>query len=158
MTSIKTYEIELLKSLALGAKNTMWRNGREFEHKMPVILELTDDEVKVFENDPRFKITVTKNSRSKNAGGDVGESESVSSAADVADSEETAESEIETSETQDVESEEETGDEDAEALSIDELKRLKKDELISIANDDLGIGIAVDATKADIAQAIVDAR
>jgi len=157
MSSKKYYEIELLLSLALGARGTMWRKGQLFTVKSPVILELTSDEVKVFEDDARFKVTDSKDSGSKNAGGDVGQGENVSPTADDR-SEETVDSKIETSETQTVESKEETGDEDTKVLSLDELKRLKKEELISIANDDLGIGIAVDATKADIAQAIVDAR
>lgn len=157
MSSKKYYEIELLLSLALGARGTMWRKGQLFTVKSPVILELTSDEVKVFEDDARFKVTNSKDSGSKNAGGDVGQSENVSPTADDR-SEETVDSKIETSETQTVESKEETGDEDTKVLSLDELKRLKKEELVSIANDDLGIGIAVDATKADIAQAIVDAR
>ena len=157
MTS-KKFKIELLHSRELGARNTMWRNGKEFEVGTPVVLELTEEEVKVFEDDPRFKISNSKDSGKADAGGDVGEGESVPSTADVDSGEETFDSENETSEDQDVEQEEEAGDEDPQTLSFDQLKRLGKDELISIANDDLGIGIAVDATKAEIAQAIVDAR
>lgn len=57
MASTQLYKVELRSIPASGAKRTMWRGGRQFEIKVPQVLELTKEEAEVYKDDKRFKLS-----------------------------------------------------------------------------------------------------
>jgi len=151
-----TYKIELQASLQSGALKTMWRLGRQFEVKKPQVLELTEDEVEVFKNDPRFKIKDSTDSSEEIESGEASESDSVPPSSD-AGAEEAVDSEIETEEDSVASLEEEEASGYASASKIDQLlKDNSREQLDALANE-LGIE-GTFANKTEVAQAIVKAQ
>jgi len=158
-SSNKSYEIELLPFNMSGARDTMYRLGRKFEVTQPVVLKLTEEQVEVFENDWRFKITDSTDEGGTLEGGTVSASETVSPTADTETEKEIVDSETETVQDSDVEPQETVGGETAQDSELDELLfNNDKDELVEIAKE-LGIKKAHKfKSKQEVAQAIVDAR
>ena len=149
----KTYEVVLQPSNLSGARNNAWRAGRQFTVLEPQILELTDEEVEAFENDWRFKITV---SGKKAKSSKVSASETVLSA-EIEAGEEAAEVKAETLEdTAVVETETVTGETPSDVEIL--LKDYSRGELDAQARE-LGVenpeGLA---NKTEVAEAIVSAR
>ena len=52
-----SYKIELVPSGVEGARPTMYRGGLKFNTGEPQVLNLTKEELEVFENDWRFKVS-----------------------------------------------------------------------------------------------------
>ncbi len=157
MAKTKRYEIKLLASNESGAKRTYYRGGVQFTVLEPQVLELTNEEVKVFKDDARLTVKgVSDKSESD-------ESETVSdSEGDVSTSE--SETTEEDSSTEDTDSEdtssdeaEEVSDDAPEAPSVDSLLKLSRNELNAKASE-LNIENADKLeTKTEVAEAIVNA-
>lgn len=157
MAKTKKYEIKLLASNESGAKRTYYRGGVQFTVLEPQVLELTNEEVKVFKDDARLTVKgVSDKSESD-------ESETVSdSEGDVSTSE--SETTEEDSSTEDTDSEdtssdeaEEVSDDAPEAPSVDSLLKLSRNELNAKASE-LNIENADKLeTKTEVAEAIVNA-
>ena len=158
------YQVELTHTAANGAKRTMWRGGRQFEVKVPQVLDLTDEEVKVYEDDKRFKLSTP--------GETVGEEDSVeettgsdsdSSDTETETSEEDTSSEDETSEDTASDETEETSDDsseedDTEARVAELVKNNSRSDLDAKA-EELGVEAPSKLDgKLEVAQAIVDAE
>lgn len=56
MAKTKKYEVKLLASNQSGAKRTYYRGGVQFTVLEPQVLELTNEEVKVFKDDARLTV------------------------------------------------------------------------------------------------------
>lgn len=131
----------------------MFRSGYRFDLGQPQILELSKEEVKVFEDDWRFKVSSAKAEKSKVKKGASSESETVLSA-DSDSTEEAVTSEAEIVEDSLVTQEEISGSEDTlETL----LKTYSREEL-----NELALGNKIEnpenfANKTEVAQAILDA-
>ena len=157
MAKTKKYEIKLLASNESGAKRTYYRGGAQFTVLEPQVLELTNEEVKVFKDDASLTVKgVSDKSESD-------ESETVSdSEGDVSTSE--SETTEEDSSTEDTDSEdtssdeaEEVSDDAPEAPSVDSLLKLSRNELNAKASE-LNIENADKLeTKTEVAEAIVNA-
>ncbi len=148
-----SYKIELVPSGVAGARSTMFRGGLKFEVGGPKILDLSKDELEVFTNDWRFKVSSTKDSgetieETKAALGDaLPPADSVTAQEAVVAPSAPVE---DTATTQ----EESVSGEDADVKNL--LKDHSREELDSIAQS-LGLE-GVYANKTEVAQAIVDAR
>lgn len=162
------YEVELLSIPASGAKKTMYRNGIQFEVKVAQVLELTDEERQVFEDDKRFAISEATDSPAvEDEGDEASDSQEDSSDGDSEASEEDASSEDSDSEDSSSDEAEEASDEDSsdEESAVEDpevrIQRLKKDN----SRDELNakaVEAGVEApetleTKEDVAKAIVEA-
>lgn len=158
MTSTDTYEIELLPSNIPGAKDTMFRGGLEFKVREPRILELTDEQLEVFDNDWRFKVTNSTGTPESVAGGETAQSEGIPSADELA-GEEAAEIKAETLEDIAVTQAEAVSSEDPGEITIEDLlKSFSRDEL-DLQAAELGVSNPENFNnKTEVAQAIVDAR
>lgn len=156
---MSSHEIELLPFNISGAGSSMYRLGRKFSVNEPVVLELTKEQVEVFENDWRFKVTKSNEAGQPLESGDVAESEAISSTPATVAAEEVVANETEAVQDSPVEQEEETSSEDASNSEIDELIfNNNRDELNAIAKD-LGVKKPDKlGSKEEVAQAIVDAR
>lgn len=168
MAKTKSYEVEMSHVAASGAKKTMWRAGRQFEVKVPQVLDLTKEEVEAFENDKRFTIKEASEST-----GEADSSETTSGSESDAQTTGDDEASEEDDSTEDSSSEdssssdtEEVSDEDTEdsseeevALTVDDLvKNNSRKELDALA---LEAGVEAPETlsgKPEVAQAIVDAK
>lgn len=163
MAKVKTanYEVELKHTTAVGAKRTAWRAGRQFEVKKPVVVELTEEEVKAFEDDKRFSIKkTTKSPEQANSGEETSGSEADSQGGDSGSSDSDTDSEGEDSEDQGSDDQEEDSDEDSSsAPTVDELVRDNgRDELNAMATE-AGVKDAEKMeNKTEVAQAIVEAQ
>ena len=156
------YQVELTHTAANGAKRTMWRGGRQFEVKVPQVLDLTDEEVKVYEDDKRFKLSTP--------GETVGEEDSVeetsSSDSDSSDageaSEEDTTAEDEASEDSSTDEAEEASDDaqsEEEVSPVDALVRDNSRQDLDAKAEELGVENASKMeNKLEVAQAIVDAE
>ena len=160
MAKTKLYEIELQSIPASGAKRTMWRGGRQFEVKVPQVLELTNEEVKVFENDKRFKLSETDGTKSQEDESDSSSDSEVDSSTSGDESSEDDDS-TEDSDSEDSSSDEaeEASDDAPEAPSVDQLvKDNSRAELNALA---VQAGVEAPESlsgKPEVAQAIVDAQ
>lgn len=156
--STKTYKIELVPSSNAGAGATMYRSGVKFTEREPEILELTQEEAEVFENDWRFEITDTKDSGETLEGRQARESKIAPPDVNPG-AEEAVEGETETVETETAPQEEADSVDDTPADSVEDLlKNHSRDEL-DIQAAELGIENPQElANKTEVAQAIVDAR
>ena len=152
------YKIELLQSNAAGAKDFMYRAGIKFDVGQPQTLELTEEELEVFKNDWRFKISDSKDTGATDKKAKAAASKTVSSAGKpfakpIADFE--AEAVTDTSAPQ-----KETVDGTVQELSFLDslLKDFSREELNKQAKK---LGIKKPETfdnKTEVAKAIVDAR
>lgn len=162
MAKTKSYEVEMSHVAASGAKKTMWRAGRQFEVKVPQVLDLTKEEVEAFENDKRFTIKeASESSSSTDSSETVSDSENDAQTAGDEASEENDTTEDSSSEDTSTSDTEEASDEttEAEAPTVDSLvKNNSRPELNALA-----VEAGVEApealeTKTEVAQAIVDAK
>lgn len=173
MAKTKLYEVELQASQESGAKKTMWRAGREFEVKVAQVLELTKEEVEVFENDKRFKLSETDGtSRQEDESESSSDSEEDSSTSTDESSEEDDSSEDSDSEDSSSDEAEENSDDSTEDESSDEDEQVTEDELTvdGLVRDNsraelnaLALESGIEnpealSGKPEVAQAIVDAK
>lgn len=162
--STTKYEVTLESTPASGAKRTMWRGGRQFEVKVTQVLELTKEEVEVFKNDKRFKLSkATKTNSGSEPVETTSGSESDTSGGDETSpaNDETEASDSEDSSTDGSEEDSDESTEDSEESNEDELKRLlqKKRSTLDKQAKSLGIENAEELKdKLEVAQAIVDAK
>lgn len=153
----KKYEIELQPSLAEGARTSMFRGGQEFEVKVPKILELTDDQVGVFYDDWRFKVSDSTDSSKKNKGGIVGKGKAIPYG-DPIDEKEVFIPATQIVEDKPVAQEKKDVDNSTKIPSLKELKKnYSREELDTIAIE-AGINPEGFNNKSEVAQAIVDAQ
>lgn len=175
MAKVKTVEkvIELMSIPANGAKKTMWRGGRMFEVKKPQVLELTDEEVKVYEDDARFKVSDPTDSGEQEQGdeasdseGDAQGSDSDSSSDDSSEGEDSEDQGSDDSEADSGSDPEDEADEDASDPE-DLVKALVQDNDRNELNAKaVEVGLVEKAEEADtkykskteVAQAIVEAQ
>ena len=162
MAKTKSYEVEMAHTTGSGAKKTMWRAGRQFEVKVPQLLDLTPEEVEAFEDDKRFSIKeASELTSSTDSSDEASDSEEDSSTGDDTASEEDDSTEDSDSEDSSSDEAEEVSDDstEAEAPTVDSLvKDNSRNELNALA---LEAGVeAPEAleTKTEVAQAIVDAQ
>lgn len=166
MAKTKSYEVEMSHVAASGAKKTMWRAGRQFEVKVPQVLDLTKEEVEAFENDKRFSIKeATDAPESTDTSETTSDSESDTSTADSETAEENDTTEDSSSEDTDSSDTEEASDEDtenqvdSEEVSVDQLvKDNSRDELNALAKETGIENPEALKDKTEVAQAIVDAK
>ena len=162
--STTKYEVTLLSTPASGAKKIMWRSGRQFEVKVTQVLELTKEEVEVFKNDKRFKLSkATKASSEPKSSEKTSGSESDAQGGDETstDNDSSEDQDSEDSSSDDSEEDSDESSEDEESSSEDELKRLlqKKRSTLDKQAKSLGIENASELKdKLEVAQAIVDAK
>lgn len=166
MAKTKSYEVEMAHTTGSGAKKTMWRAGRQFEVKVPQLLDLTPEEVEAFNDDKRFSIKeaseLTSSTDSSDEAIDSGED---SQTGDDEASEEDVTSEDSDSEDSSSDEAEEVSDDSTEdsseevAPTVDDLvKNNSRKELDALA---LEAGVEAPETlsgKPEVAQAIVDAQ
>jgi len=111
MAKTKKYEIKLLASNQSGAKRTYYRGGVQFTVLEPQVLELTNEEVKVFKDDARLTVKSVS---------DKSESDSSETTSD-------SESDAPTTETETTEEDSSTEDSDSEDSSSDEAEEVSDD-------------------------------
>jgi hypothetical protein len=111
MAKTKKYEIKLLASNQSGAKRTYYRGGVQFTVLEPQVLELTNEEVKVFKDDARLTVKGVS---------DKSESDSSETTSD-------SESDAPTTETETTEEDSSTEDSDSEDSSSDEAEEVSDD-------------------------------
>jgi len=157
MAKTKRYEIKLLASNESGAKRTYYRGGVQFTVLEPQVLELTNEEVKVFKDDARLTVKGVSDKSESDPSETVSESESDAPTTETEVTEEDAPTEDTDSEDTSSDEAEEASDEAPEAPSIDELLKLSRNELNAKATE-LNIENADKLeTKTEVAKAIVDA-
>ena len=157
MAKTKRYEIKLLASNESGSKRTYYRGGVQFTVLEPQVLELTNEEVKVFKDDARLTVKGVSDKSESDESETVSESESDAPTTEAEATEEDAPTEDTDSEDSSSDEAEEASDEAPEAPSIDELLKLSRNELNAKATE-LNIENADKLeTKTEVAQAIVDA-
>lgn len=150
-----SYKIELIPSGISGARNTMYRSGLKFEVGQAQILDLTDEELEVFENDWRFKVSDSKDPGAKIAGGATSAGQTISPT-DKPFAKPIADFEVETVENSNAAPAQEASSNDETTLYVEELlKENSRDELDALARE-LGIEDPESlANKTEVAQAIV---
>lgn len=175
MGKVKTVEkvVELKHIAANGAKKTMWRNGRQFEVKKPQVLELTEEEVEVFENDRFFSVSdpsdTSESDSSEETTGSEGDAQSSDSETQEDDSsedqgsEDTDSDDPEADSGSDSESVEDEDDNDPEAQVTELVQNNDRVALNKLAVEAGIVEKAEDAetkfkSKSEVAQAIVEAQ
>lgn len=160
--STKSYEVEMRHLAVSGAKKTMWRAGRQFEVKVPQVLDLTKEEVEAFENDKRFSIKEATDAPEQTNTSETA-SDSESDAQTAGDEAGEADSTDEASEDEDSStSEAEEASDDTTETQAPTVESLVKDNSRNELNA-LALEAGVEApealeTKTEVAQAIVDAQ
>lgn len=153
-----SYKIELIPSGVSGARSTMYRGGLKFGLGEPKILELTAEELEVFENDWRFKVTASRDSGATLADAKVAEGSTVPSAVDIA-GEEKPVAQIEALEDPLAASQEKMDDQSKELSVLDTLLKTHSREELNDEAKFLGVENPESfANKTEVAQAIVDAQ
>lgn len=166
MAKTKSYEVEMSHLAASGAKKTMWRAGRQFEVKVPQVLDLTKEEVEAFENDKRFTIKEASESSSSTDSSETtsGSDSDAQTTGDETSEEDTSteDSSSEDTTTSDTEEVSDDSTEEEATTEEDEVAVLVKDnsrnELNALATE-AGVEAPEDMKdKTEVAQAIVDAK
>lgn len=157
MAKTKKYEIKLLASNQSGAKRTYYRGGVQFTVLEPQVLELTNEEVKVFKDDARLTVKGVSDKSESDSSETTSESESDAPTTDTTETEEDPSTEDTDSEDTSSDEAEEVSDDAPEAPSLDDLLKLSRNELNAKASE-LKIENADKLeTKTEVAQAILDA-
>jgi len=157
MAKTKKYEVTLTASNQSGAKRTYYRGGVQFTVLEPQVLELTNEEVKVFKDDARLKVKGVSDKVESDPSETASESESDAPATETETTEEDSSTEATDSEDTSSDEAEEVSDEATEAPSLDDLLKLSRNELNAKASE-LNIENADKLeTKTEVAQAILDA-
>jgi hypothetical protein len=163
-TKTKKYEVTLLASNQSGAKRTYYRGGLQFTVLEPQVLELTNEEVKVFKDDARLKV------KSVSGKSESDESETASDSESDAPTT-TTETTEEDSTTEDTDSEDSSSDEAEEdsdeatdstdeVSDVDTLVKDNSREALNAKAVELGVENPErkEWTKTEVAQAIVEAE
>lgn len=171
MAKTKSYEVEMSHVAASGAKKTMWRAGRQFEVKVPQVLDLTKEEVEAFENDKRFTIKEASESSSSTDSSETTSDSEVDTSTTDSETEEDTSTEDSSSEDTSTSDSEEASDEDTEVsedtenqvdseeVSVDQLvKDNSRAELNALAKETGIENPEAFSGKPEVAQAIVDAK
>lgn len=156
MAKTKRYEIKLLASNESGAKRTYYRGGVQFTVLEPQVLELTNEEVKVFKDDARLTVKGVSDKSESDESETVSDSESDVSTEDEVTEEDSSTEDTDSEDTSSDEAEE-VSDDAPEAPSVDSLLKLSRNELNAKASE-LNIENADKLeTKTEVAEAIVNA-
>jgi hypothetical protein len=159
MAKTKKYEVTLLASNQSGAKRTYYRGGLQFTVLEPQVLELTNEEVKVFKDDARLKVKSVSSKGESDQSETTGDSESDAPTT-------TTETTEEDSSTEDSDSEDSSSDEAEEVSDEDTTTESRLDVLLKESRKDLdalATSLGVEApekleNKTEVAQAIVEAE
>jgi len=168
------YEVELLSIPASGAKKTMYRNGVQFEVKVPQVLELTKEEREIFEDDKRFSISeATESTGDEDSSVETNDSEEDAPVSDSDSSEEDDSSEDQDNEDSSSDEEEASSDEapedgsseeasptteEAPVVTVDKLvKDNSRDQINALAKEAKVENPEALETKREVAEAIVKA-
>lgn len=157
MAKTKKYEIKLLASNQSGAKRTYYRGGVQFTVLEPQVLELTNEEVKVFKDDARLTVKGVSDKGESDQSETTSESESDAPTTTTETTEEDSSTEDTDSEDSSSDEAEEASDDAPEVTSLDSLLKLSRNELNAKASE-LNIENADKLeTKTEVAQAILNA-
>lgn len=157
MAKTKKYEIKLLASNQSGAKRTYYRGGVQFTVLEPQVLELTNEEVKVFKDDARLTVKGISDKGESDQSETTSESESDAPTTTTETTEEDSSTEDTDSEDSSSDEAEEASDDAPEVTSLDSLLKLSRNELNAKAGE-LKIENADKLeTKTEVAQAILNA-
>ena len=157
MAKTKKYEVTLLASNQSGAKRTYYRGGLQFTVLEPQVLELTNEEVKVFKDDARLKVKSVSDKGESDQSETTSDSESDAPTTTTETTEEDSSTEDTDSEDSSSDEAEEASDDAPEVTSIDSLLKLSRNELNAKASE-LKIENADKLeTKTEVAQAILNA-
>lgn len=157
MAKTKKYEIKLLASNQSGAKRTYYRGGVQFTVLEPQVLELTNEEVKVFKDDARLTVKGISDKSESDSSETTSDSESDAPTTETETTEEDSSTEDTDSEDSSSDEAEEASDDAPEVTSIDSLLKLSRNELNAKASE-LKIENADKLeTKTEVAQAILNA-
>ena len=160
MAKTKKYEIKLLASNQSGAKRTYYRGGVQFTVLEPQVLELTNEEVKVFKDDARLTVKGVSDKGESDQSETTSESESDAPTTTTETTEEDSSTEDSDSEDSSSDEAEEDSDEDTTTTEsrLDVLLKESRKDL-----DALATSLGVEApekleNKTEVAQAIVEAE
>ena len=157
MAKTNKYKVTLTASNQSGAKRTYYRGGVQFTVLEPQVLELTNEEVKVFKDDARLTVKGVSDKSESNESETVSESESDAPTTEADVTEEDSSTEDTDSEDSSSDEAEEVSDEAPEAPNVDSLLKLSRNELNAKASE-LNIENADKLeTKTEVAQAILNA-
>lgn len=153
-----SYKIELVPSGVEGARPTMYRGGLKFNTGEPQVLNLTKEELEVFENDWRFKVSDSRDPGSTIEEAKAAIGDTIPSAVDIA-GEEKPVPQIEAIEDQLATQEEEMDDKGQEPVVLATLLKTHSREELNDEAAFLGVeNPELFANKTEVAQAIVDAQ
>ena len=153
-----SYQIELVPSGVEGARSTMYRGGLKFDAGKPKILNLTKEELEVFVNDWRFKVSDSTDSGSTIEEAKVAISDAVSSAASSAGEQKLA-TQIEAIEDQADAPQKKVGNQNKEHSLLETLLKNHSRKELNEEAKFLGVENPESfANKAEVAQAIVEAQ
>ena len=153
-----SYKIELIPSGVSGARSTMFRGGLKFQLGEPQILDLTEEQLEVFENDWRFKVSASRDPGSTIQEAKAAIGDTIPSAVDIA-GEEKPVPQIEAIEDQLATQEEEMDDKGQEPVVLATLLKTHSREELNDEAAFLGVeNPELFANKTEVAQAIVDAQ
>lgn len=158
MAKSKKYEVTLLASNQSGAKRTYYRGGVQFTVLEPQVLELTNEEVKVFKDDSRLKVKGVSDKSESDSSETTSNSESDAPTTDTETTEEDSTTEDTDSEDSSSDEAEEDSDETTTESRLDVLLKESRKDL-----DALATSLGVEApekleNKTEVAQAIVEAE
>lgn len=160
MAKTKKYEVTLLASNQSGAKRTYYRGGLQFTVLEPQVLELTNEEVKVFKDDARLKVKSVSGKGESDQSETTSDSESDAPTTTTETTEEDSSTEDSNSEDSSSDEAEEVSDEDTPTTEsrLDVLLKESRKDL-----DALATSLGVEApekleNKTEVAQAIVEAE
>lgn len=170
MAKTKKYEIKLLASNQSGAKRTYYRGGVQFTVLEPQVLELTNEEVKVFKDDARLTVKGVSDKSESDSSETTSDSESDAPATETEATEEDSSTEDSDSEDSSSDEAEEVSDEATESTEVEEdatEEESRIDVLLAESRETLN-AMAVDLgienpdrkewNKPEVAQAIVEAE
>jgi len=160
MAKTKKDEIKLLASNESGAKRTYYRGGVQFTVLEPQVLELTNEEVKVFKDDARLTVKGVSGKGESDQSETTSDSESDAPTTTTETTEEDSSTEDSDSEDSSSDEAEEDSDEDTTTTEsrLDVLLKESRKDL-----DALATSLGVEApekleNKTEVAQAIVEAE
>jgi hypothetical protein len=157
MAKTNKYKVTLTASNQSGAKRTYYRGGVQFTVLEPQVLELTNEEVKVFKDDARLTVKSVSDKSESDSSETTSESESDAPTTEADVTEEDSSTEDTDSEDSSSDEAEEVSDEAPEAPNVDSLLKLSRNELNAKASE-LNIENADKLeTKTEVAEAIVNA-
>lgn len=157
MAKTNKYKVTLTASNQSGAKRTYYRGGVQFTVLEPQVLELTNEEVKVFKDDARLTVKGVSDKSESDSSETTSESESDAPTTEADVTEEDSSTEDTDSEDSSSDEAEEVSDEAPEAPNVDSLLKLSRNELNAKASE-LNIENADKLeTKTEVAEAIVNA-